>query len=273
MEQMPLAKEMITIGNVKIYCEYVMNGKPPIVLIHGFVSSTYTFYRLIRLLEKHYSIIAIDLPGFGRSEKSTAFIYSYSNYAAIVAECIQYFKLDEVCIIGHSMGGQIALNTARIIPNKIKKLILLCSSGYLKSANRLLIYSSYLPLFYLAVELHIKRKNVKENLQNVFYNHALITDDHIREFGRPLKEKNFYKSMVRLLRYREGDLTTAQLQAIKTPTLLIWGEEDRVVPVNIGKRLAKDLPNANLVIYKETGHLVSDERTAEVYEQILSYFG
>ncbi|RDW17248.1 alpha/beta fold hydrolase [Oceanobacillus chungangensis] len=273
MEQVKLSKEMITIGDVRIYCEYILNGKPPIVLIHGFVSSTYTFYRLIPLLEKHYSIIAIDLPGFGRSEKSTAFIYSYSNYAAIVAECIQYFKLREVCIIGHSMGGQIALNTAIMIPNKIRKLVLLCSSGYLKSANKLLIYSSYLPLFNRLVELHVKRKNVKENLQNVFYNHALITDDHIREFSRPLKEKDFYKSMVRLLRYREGDLTTGQLQAIQTPTLLIWGEEDRVVPVNIGKRLVKDLPNADLVIYKETGHFVSEERTTKVYHQVLNFLG
>ncbi|WP_067725286.1 alpha/beta fold hydrolase [Oceanobacillus damuensis] len=267
------AKTNIYLGNVKVYCEVILNGKPPLVLIHGFVSSTYTFNQLIPMLEKHFSIIALDLPGFGKSEKSTSFVYTYENYAKLVAECIDYFNLEDVCIIGHSMGGQIALYTARIIPEKVKRLVLLNSSGYLKSANRLMIYCTYLPLFNLAIKRRVRNKTVRESLQNVFFNHTLITDDHIREYESPLKEENFYKSLVRLLRHREGDLSTDQLREIKTPALLIWGEEDRVVPIGIGKRLAADLPNAQLITYEKTGHLVTEERTEDVYEQILIFNG
>src|SRR5699024_9063739 len=158
----------------KLYCEYILNGKPPILLIHGFVSSTYTFNRLIPLLQKSFSVIAIDLLGFGQSEKSTTFIYSYTNYAALVAEVIASFHLKNVTIRGHYMGGHIGLDTARRTHGKGSKVILLASSGYLKSANTLLIYSSYLPLFYLIAKRIVKNQSVGETLKNVLCDHSLL---------------------------------------------------------------------------------------------------
>ncbi|MBU9713759.1 alpha/beta fold hydrolase [Evansella tamaricis] len=271
MKSTKLYKEMITLSDVSIYCEYLFNGKPPILLIHGFVSSTYTFNRLVPLLEKHFSIIAIDLPGFGRSEKSTSFVYSFENYAKVVAECIDYFGLTDVYVVGHSMGGQIALYTAKYIPDKISKLVLLCSSGYLKKAKKLLVYSTYLPFFHLFVQQYIQRKDVEEYLKNVFYNPSYITEDHKKHFGKPLLEKNFYKSLGRLLRYREGDLSSDELKRIETPTLLLWGKEDRVVPMDVGEKLVKDLPNAKLKSFDYAGHLVTEERPLDVYKEIISY--
>ena len=271
MNQNQYTKTMLTLTDGKLYCEYILNGKPPILLIHGFVSSIYTFNRLIPLLQKNFSVIAIDLLGFGQSEKSTTFIYSYTNYATLVTEVIAYFQLKKVTIAGHSMGGQIALYTAREIPEKVNKLILLASSGYLKSANKLLIYSSYLPLFYLIAKRIVQKQSVEETLKNVLYDHSLLTAEQVEAYGNPLKEKNFYKALVRLLRYREGDLISEQLQEIQTPALLIWGVEDKVVPLRVGKRLVKDLPNAQLITYDQTGHLVTEERPREIYEQILAF--
>ncbi|KHF39707.1 alpha/beta fold hydrolase [Halalkalibacter okhensis] len=264
-------KGMICIAGVNVYCEYLLNEKPPILLIHGFVSSTYTFNRLIPLLKEKFSVVAIDLPGFGRSEKSKTFVYSFESYAAFIAECIDHFQLDGVTIVGHSMGGQIALYAAKRAPSKIKKLILICSSGYLKRARKSLIYCTYIPFFRFFVERYIRMKDVKKSLENVVYNRTLINKEMMEEFARPLLEKDFYRSLIRLLRYREGDLSSEQLREITIPTLLIWGEEDQVVPLSVGKRLVEDLPNANLITYEKTGHLVTEERTEELYDQILSY--
>ncbi|WP_257009870.1 alpha/beta fold hydrolase [Evansella halocellulosilytica] len=266
-----MKKQWINVLNVDIYCEHILNGKPPILLIHGFLSSTYTYNRLIPLLEKSFSIVAIDLPGFGRSEKSTSFIYSYEKYGELVSACMDYFHFDQVTIVGHSMGGQIALNVSKLVPERVNKLILLCSSGYLKKANKLLIYSSYLPFFHHLVALHVKKKGVKASLQNVLYNHELITEEMMTEYKRPFLEKAFYKSLVRLLRYREGDLTTEQLKAIQIQTLLLWGEEDKVVPLEIGKRLVQDLPNAQLIKFKNAGHLLTDDIPERVYENIMHF--
>lgn len=257
---------------MNIYCEYELNHKPPIIFIHGFVSSVYTFRRIIPLLSEHFSIIAIDLPGFGRSEKSTSFIYTYENYGRLIAACIEHFQLDKVFLVGHSMGGQIALYTTKIIPERIDKLVLLSSSGYLEKAKRWQRYCSYLPFCEIAVNYVLNKKSVPDNLKNVLYDQTLITKELIEEFGRPLKEKNFNKSMMRLLRYREGDLTSEQLKNINKPVLLIWGREDKVVPFHIGTKLNGDLPNAELIAYEKTGHLITEEKSEAVTEEILGFF-
>jgi pimeloyl-ACP methyl ester carboxylesterase len=109
------------------------------------------------------------------------------------------------------------------------------------------------------------------SLENVFYNKSYITDELMEEFTKPLTEKDFYTSLLRLLRYREGDLTSEELREIQIPTLLIWGEEDKVVPLEIGQRLLQDLPNAELITYEKTGHLVTEERPNDLYHDIMSY--
>ena len=268
-----LKQTYIKVNNINLYCEYILNDKPPILLIHGFASSTYTFRRIIPLLQKEFSIIAIDLPGFGKSEKSTSFVYSFQNYAKLMIECIHLFGISNTDIVAHSMGGQIALNMAIQAPEKINKLILLCSSGYLKRAKKLLICSSYLPFFEKFIHYYVGRKDVRDHLKNVFFNETLISEEIIKEFATPLTEKGFYKALIRLLRHREGDLLPHQLQEIKIPTLLIWGEEDRVVPIQVGQRLVQDLPDAQLITYEKTGHLITEEKPEHVFENILMHTG
>lgn len=266
-----LKQTYMKVAGVNIYCEYTLNDKPPILLIHGFASSTYTFRRIIPFLQKEYSIISVDLPGFGRSEKSTSFVYSFQNYAKLMLECIQLFGYPNIHIVAHSMGGQIALNMALFAPEKMNKLILLCSSGYLKPAKKTLILSSYIPYFEKFVSYYIRRKDVRYYLRNVFFDQTLINDELIQEFGKPMDEKDFYKALVRLLRHREGDLRPQQLQDIHVPTLLIWGKEDRVVPVEVGHRLVSDLPDAQLITYEKTGHLITEERPELVFKNILMH--
>jgi|SRR5690625_4288569 len=261
-------KTTIKLSNCDIYCEYILNEKPTILLIHGLVASVYTFNRVMPLLQKHFSVIAIDLPGFGRSEKSSRFINSYKNFAKLIAQCIDYFSLDEVYLAGHSMGGQISLYTAKQFPEKVKKLILLNASGYLKPSNHGIKLLSYVPFFHLFIKRQVKKQGVRKTLENVLFDPAVITEEMTEEYGRPLEEKGFYKSLLRLVRYREGDLQTEQVQSITTPTLLIYAEEDRVISLKVGKKLAEDLPNAKLITYPKTGHLITDEVPEKISEQI-----
>lgn len=184
---------------------------------------------------------------------------------------MDYFQLHNVSIVGHSMGGQIAMYIARKIPDRIQKLILLASSGYLQAANKWLVYASYLPFFHVIAKHHIHKNGVLENLRNVLYDHSFITDELIQEYERPIKDPDFSKSLTRFVRYREGDLTSEQVKEVHTPSLLIWGTNDKVVPLRIGKRLEKELPQAKLISYENTGHLITEERPKEVHRQIYSF--
>ncbi|TYR78722.1 alpha/beta hydrolase [Priestia megaterium] len=260
-------------NNVNVYYElhYYDPKKPTIVFVHGFLSSSFSFRRLIPLLKEHFSIVTVDLPPFGRSEKSLTFCYSYENLAKIVIELIDYLQLKHVILSGHSMGGQICLNVVKLKPEYVSKLVLLCSSAYLGRSHYGLIMSSYVPFFYLWIKTWLSRKGVEGNLQNVVFNHQLIDQEMIEGYTAPFLDDRIFMSLAKMIRDREGDLSPSDLRHIKHPSLLIWGEEDRVVPVHLGKRLYKDLPKATFISLKETGHLLPEESPDCVQSHMLDF--
>jgi pimeloyl-ACP methyl ester carboxylesterase len=260
--------------NTKIHYEYFHKSpeEQTIVLLHGFLSSTFSFRRLIPLLKDSFNIISIDLPPFGKSKNSTLYTYSLENQAKTVIRLLEYLKINSVILVGHSMGGQVALNICYQKPEVVSQAILLCSSGYLKKSKLPLVLSSYIPFFYLYVKRWLASSGVEKNLKNVVHDHSLIDETMISGYLQPFTEDNaIFKGLAKMIRDREGDLTTEQLQKITTPCLLIWGEHDKVVPVHIGERLTKDLKDSQLIILKSTGHLVPEERPMEVFKHLLKF--
>jgi pimeloyl-ACP methyl ester carboxylesterase len=260
------------INNINIYYEfYPKPSAQTVVLIHGFLSSTFTFRHLIPLLNQEFQVVSVDIPPFGKTEKSTRFIYSYKNIANTVIELTEFLGLKDIILIGHSMGGQIVLNILHYMPNISEKAILISSSSYLKRASMPLIISSYIPFFHLFIKRWLARTGVRQNLELTLYNHELINDDMIRGYEEPFLQNDIFAALCRLLRHREGDLPVNALNNIQTRCLLIWGEHDKAVPLHIGERLNKDLLNSQLVVFTETGHAVPEERPHETYRQITSF--
>lgn len=267
--------QMITIDNVNIHVEYYPctagTEVETVILIHGYLSSTFSFRRLIPLLTKNYAVAAIDLPGFGESEKTKSFIYSLANYGKLILSLLKKNRLDNVILVGHSMGGQVALQAAKQAPQRVKKLILLASSGYMKPFSHRLVALSYIPFFTHLVRKMFEKRDAREIIREVVFDPAIIDDHMVNTYVHPMEDKAFYRSLVGLLRHHGGDLTTEQLALIPTPALLLWGRNDRIVPPHIGERLVGDLPNAALKVYEQTGHLVPEERPAEVYLDIETF--
>lgn len=269
----PFSSHVESINGVSVY--YELHGyspkKPTLVFVHGFLSSSFSFRRLIPLLAEEFSIIALDLPPFGQSEKSLGFVYSYKNLANIIITLIQKLGLSKVTLVGHSMGGQISLNVAKLKPDLVEKIILLCSSGYLSRAHYSLIFSSYIPYFYLWVKTWLGRKGVSGNLQNVVYDLNMIDEEMIEGYTKPFDDDRIFMALTRMLRDREGDLCSQDLRSIETPSLLIWGEEDRVVPLKVGKRLQTDIRNSTLISFQRTGHLVPEEKPEAIHNHMLQF--
>lgn len=261
------------INGTEIYYEFYKHGfsGETVVLLHGFLSSTFSFRRLIPLLKTEFNVVSVDLPPFGKSGKSRRFVYSYKNLAETVILLSNKLGFKKVILIGHSMGGQIVLNIAHSNPELVKQAVLLCSSGYMKRMKPPIIFSSYLPFFHLYVKLHLQRSGVKQNLKNVVHDHSMIDDEMLNGYLSPFLEDDIFRALTRMIRDREGDLPPSVLSKIETPCLLIWGEHDKVVPLHIGERLHKDLKNSKLVVLKETGHLVPEERPEEVLHHIKSF--
>lgn len=241
------------------------------ILLHGFLSSSFSFRKLIPFLNKEFRVIAIDIPPFGKSGKSRNFRYTYENMAKTVLALLDALHCKNIYAAGHSMGGQIVLNMMHIRPCLIQKGILLCSSGYLARARTPLIMSTYIPLFSRYVKYYLGKTGVLGNLKTVVYDQSLIDEAMVNGYTEPFNQSAIFPALAMMLRHREGDLSEDILRTIETECLLLWGEHDRVVPVQTGKRLAADLPNSKLVIFKEAGHLIPEEVPEHVYREMRDF--
>ncbi|WP_407920417.1 alpha/beta fold hydrolase [Gottfriedia luciferensis] len=241
------------------------------VLIHGFLSSCFSFRRLIPFIAKDHIVLVIDLPPFGKSGKHLNFKYSYDNFANVVISLIGHLDLKNIYLVGHSMGGQIALYVTKKKPELVQKVILLCSSGYLGRANPHLIFSSYFPFFYLYVKRHLARQGIMNSLISVVHNQKLIDEEMINGYKEPFLKDEIFRALTKMIRDREGDLSPTDLQKISAPILLIWGEKDKVVPLSVGERLHQDLKESILVTYPEAGHLIPEEIPEHIYDRISNF--
>ncbi|KUP05338.1 hydrolase [Bacillus coahuilensis m2-6] len=263
----------VNVNGIDVYYEYHQNPQSDktFVLLHGFLSSTFSFRRLTPLLKEAYNVLTIDLPPFGNSGKSHQFIYSYENISKTVISLLDHLNIQHIVLAGHSMGGQIALNIMKLRPDLVAKGVLFCSSAYLKRIRWPVALLSYIPFFHLYVKLWLTRSGVKNNLENVVHDIELIDDEMMFGYLKPFLNDDIFKALTRMIRDREGDLSRQALRKITTPCLLIWGEHDRVVPINVGERLSKDLPNNDFVVLEKTGHLVPEEKPTEVLHYIKDF--
>ncbi|WP_102345045.1 alpha/beta fold hydrolase [Bacillus sp. Marseille-P3661] len=263
----------LTVENIDIYYELIVNKQAQnssftIVLLHGSLSSTFCYRKLIPYFEKDYNIVNIDLPPFGKSEKSRTFKYTYKNLAMLVIESVKKLGFTSCIVVGHSMGGQIALMAGQKEQQLVKGIVLLSSSGYMPRFKKSFILATYIPFFSFAIKRYLERQGVASNLLKVVHDQKMIDDEMIKGYEEPFHDRKIFFPLLRLIRYREGDLTPEELKQIHTPTLLIWGKHDRIVPVRIGKQLHEDLPNSKFIVYEKTGHLVPEERPDLVYRDI-----
>lgn len=263
------------IGQIDIYFEHYQSDAsyPTLVLLHGFLSSSFSYRKLIPYLTNRFNVIALDLPPFGKSGKIYRYIYSFENIAQSIIYFLEKRGLKSFTIIGHSMGGQIALQLTKIRPDLIERAILLCSSGYLPSFSRSIKALSYLPFFSLGVKYYLGKSGLEQNLQNVVYNQELIDDTMRYGYLQPFTTGwQIFRAMGRMVRDKKADLLKDDLNKIHRPCLLIWGREDKVVPLQIGERLASDLPHSELVILDHAGHLLPEEQPEKISQLIHDFF-
>ncbi|WP_147535327.1 alpha/beta fold hydrolase [Bacillus marasmi] len=261
------------VNGINVYYEFHQSAsaQKTMVLIHGFLSSSFSFRRLTPFLNQDYNVLLVDFPPFGKSGKTKKFIYTYENIASTFINLLNILKLDQVILVGHSMGGQISLHMAYQRPDFIESLVLLGSSSYLKPAHRAIRYSSYLPFFPIIVKRWLAKSGLLNNLQNVVYNQNMINEEMMNGYMEPFLNEDIFRGLTKLVRDREEELSSEILAKITTDSLLIWGEHDRVVPVSVGRRLHQDLTNSELIVLAETGHLVPEEKPDLVYNHIKDF--
>lgn len=262
------------IDGVRLHYQEKGTGTP-LVLIHGFTSSTYSWKDVFEPLAKSFHVIAVDLKGFGFSSKPDG-DYSRRAQAMLVTHLLDHLQLGKVWVCGNSMGGEVALNFALQNPNRVAGLILLDSAGVVVpglgtlAPDYLLIPGVGRVLMALALT---SDKLVRQGLQKSFYNQALVTDDRVAYYHRPLKTRGGQLGALRARTQWPLFPVEQDLNKIATPTLIIWGAQDALIPLAAGQKMSSLIKDSKLIIFENCGHLPQEEMPARVVDEVTRFIG
>ncbi len=265
--------EKAPISDIKLYAEIKGEGRP-LILLHGFGSSSYSFHHIVEPLSQNFKVYNLDLKGFGNSPKPKDYRYSVYDQAVLVSKFIKEHNLKNITLIGHSYGGGVALSLALMHQENIKKMVLIDASAYRQYIPSL-IRRIQTPIFG-AIAFHMLPASyeVKESYRYAFYDKEKIKQSTIDVMAKNLNKesaKSVYLYAIDDLIPEDIDEVSKRYYQIKTPTLLIWGEKDVVIRKSKGYRLKRDLPNAQLKIIKNCGHIPHEEKPKEVLKYLLNF--
>lgn len=269
----------------KISIAYTDNGnrknKEVLLFIHGLSSYIPAWSKLIPLLKDYFRCIAIDLPGYG---KSSAGVHagSMTFYADVISKFIKKLDLQKVCLVGHSMGGQISIVTALEHPSQVEKLILLAPAGFetFTDDEKAWVKKNNSPEI-LAL---LSEKQIRYNFGINFFSMPNDVEPMINDRIKMKVWKNYkdYCKIVSNSLYGLLDYSVFnKLHLISQPTLVQFGKNDRLIPNSIlhknitPEKIAIDgasqIPNARLVMIDKCGHFIQFEKPDIIATEIINF--
>lgn len=247
------------------YCVFDAGQGPPLVLIHGLGGSLYDWRHLLSPLSERHRVVAVDLLGSGESDTPEREDYSIAAQARRVRSILDELGIPRATLLGNSYGGGIALRLAQDSPGTVDRLVLINSVCYAEHIPLYVTLAAF-PFAGEVAEALPLGKTVQKLIHACNRTVGVLKDDELEAYARELSEPGRRRALVEVLRaIVPSDLGEFQsrLRTIVAPALLIWGATDRTIPVELGRRLAADLPNARLVEL-DAGHVPHQERPADV---------
>jgi pimeloyl-ACP methyl ester carboxylesterase len=245
---------------------------PAIVLLHGTGASLHTWDAWAGALRPHFRVIRMDLPGFGLTGPNREDDYRIDAYVAFVEAFRSKLELDGFALAGNSLGGQIAWSYAVAHPERVKALVLLDPSGYPIDRPALVFRLARIPgMSWLMTKLD-PGPITEKTLRDCYGDPRKITPALVERYRKlALREGNRRAFVARVA--RRGWDRSADIAKVRAPTLILWGAQDRLIPVAHAHRFERAIPGARLIVYDGVGHVPMEEigeRSAADAEAFLS---
>lgn len=242
-KQLEIMKLRKTVNGISINYEQKGSGDL-IVLLHGWGSNIKLFANLIELLSKKYTVVAMDMPGFGESEEPPS-AWCVDDYVQFVIDFLKDYDTKQVMLLGHSFGGRviIRMHARKSLPFDITKVILVDSAGIMPpKSNKKSWRTRYYKLGKAFLSTKLMQKLAPDALEN--FRKKMGSADYAA--ASPLMRQVMVKVV-------NEDLEP-YLHLIKCPTLLVWGVNDTATPLSDGEKMEKLIPDAGLVKLENAGH-------------------
>jgi pimeloyl-ACP methyl ester carboxylesterase len=255
--------EFIDVGGARLYCYAAgtRGGGEPVVLLHGFPTSSHLWARMVRDLPTGHRVVVVDLLGFGRSDRPRGRALGVRAHAERVIELLDALGINFACVVGHELGAAVAQAMAVRWPQRVVRLGLVSPFAYdewpvreLRLARGMLPLTRHLPPTFL---LGVLRKELQRGYAEREPGHRSI-DRYLRPFGTADGRDALVEHLVAL----EPGETTAlapRLRDLVMPTAVITGAHDPFVPLSAAERLAADIPGATLDVVPDARHFLPEE--------------
>lgn len=264
----------LTAQGLRIFYREQGSG-PPALLLHGWPTSSLLWRNIAPVLAKTRRVIALDLPGFGASDKPDNVTYDFAFFESVLTEVLQQLKIDRVALVVHDLGGPVGLYWAVRHPERVEKLAILNTLVYpeIHWGPRMFLIGLNTPLLrrvfatrgFIWLTLFLGMRDKKK-----------LTDELLRSYQAPFRERAARRAMIRTW----GDLgrggfetISEKLPKITAPVRVIYGVQDPVLHDVIGtaRRLQNDLPRAEITALERCGHFLQED-DPETVAQLLADF-
>jgi pimeloyl-ACP methyl ester carboxylesterase len=243
----------------------------PLFLLHGFSSSLQTWDGWVRKLTNRFRVVRFDLPGFGLTGPWKGHPPTMENYVRAVDLLAEYLKITNFALCGNSMGGHVSWEYAIAHPEKVSKLILEDAGGYPETSSGLpALKLAGIPFFGRIVKMMTTREMVAKNVELAYADKSKFT---------PALDERYYELIMRAgnrddigerMRIADPD-HSGMIKSIHIPALIMWGSEDKLIPVANACLFLHDIAGSRLVIYTNVGHLPMEESPGQSVKDLIDF--
>lgn len=245
----------------------------PIVLIHGTGSSLQTFDEWASILRGEHRVVRMDIPAFGLTGPFPTRDYAIENYVIFIEKFLNTRGIKHCILGGNSLGGQIAWQFTLKDPDMVDKLILIDAAGYpiVSKSTPIAFKIARTPVLNKIMTFITPRFMAKMSVENVYADKTKVTKGLVdRYFELTLREGNRQALVDRMTSVYDTS-NIPRIKTIRQSTLVLWGEQDGLIPLSNAYRFHTDLPNDTLVILKNMGHVPMEENPKESLKAVLDF--
>ena len=255
----------------------------PLVLLHGFGANRTTWSPWLEPLAANYRCINVDLKGFGEAPlDADGSGWGIEDLAAAVVRLVHELDLSDVTLIGHSMGGGVALlaalellgTTAPEGRGRVARLVSLCGAAYPQRMPRFIALSRHGRWVGRMLQWVPKHALVQAIYRTVVADPEAVTRVRVEAMAAPMRRPGAMEAMVRVAQGLVPELVddvVAQIPRITVPVLCLWGRHDRIVPPWVGRRLASEVPKGEYVELVRCAHMPHEEQTEAALAVVLEF--
>jgi pimeloyl-ACP methyl ester carboxylesterase len=269
--------QYVKVGNINTRFWQAGDAGSAVVLVHGLGGSVENWEHNIDALAQRHRVYALDLLGFGRTDK-LPLIKDMNVLVKFLADFLDTQNIEKATLVGNSMGGALILGFALQFPQKVGKLVLVNNAGMGRGVNIILRLFS-VPFLGKLMMGRPSPESVEKLLKNIYYDPALITPELIKTTfeltalpGTTRALLSATRACINICgqRAKYTKMLLSSLGKITAPTLILWGKQDKIIPVKHAP-IAARIPGSKLYIYDKCGHAVMMERPDEFNKIVMNF--